>query len=205
MKFATIISVGAAASTGMAAPFLEKLATFGGAKAKWIIGNQDDKYDGVSPFYFTSTYSVLATPDQVVNASNVATGGLEGAKGWFLYGINADEDVICYNITTQGFRGDYQSPAVTATHIHQGEKSKNGPPRIAFPNPEPIGNGDMRRSLGCLKGPFRTGVMADGRDTGEGFTVSMIEKDPAGFFTDSHSSLAVAGAFRGQLGCRERQ
>ncbi|TLD33838.1 hypothetical protein PspLS_01157 [Pyricularia sp. CBS 133598] len=194
MKFTTVISFGAAASTAMAAPFLEKLARFGGAKAKWIIGNQDDKYDGRP-----------ATPDQVVNASDVTTGGLEGSKGWFLYGINADEDVICYNITTQGFRGDYQSPAVTATHIHQGEKGKNGLPRIAFPNPEPIGDGNVRRSLGCLKGPFRTGVMADGRDTGEGFTVAMIEKDPAGFFTDSHSSLAVAGAFRGQLGCRERQ
>jgi hypothetical protein len=41
--------------------------------------------------------------------------------------------------------------------------------------------------------------MVDGEDSGVGFTVAEIEKNPAKFFADSHSSLAVPGAFRGQL------
>ncbi|KAF7549797.1 hypothetical protein G7046_g8231 [Stylonectria norvegica] len=149
------------------------------------------------PFEFTSTFNVQATPDQVVDAQNQFTGGLAGAKGIFKYGLNSHEDIICYNITLFGFRGEYQSPAKTATHIHQGAKGKAGPPRIAFPNPE--GDEYRRSSLGCLKGPFKTGVVTDGNDSGDGFTVKQIEDNPAAFFTDTHSSLAVPGAVRGQL------
>ena len=69
--------------------------------------------------------------------------------------------------------------------------------RIAFLNP--VGDGAKRNSLGCLKGPFRTGVLANGVDTGEGFHVKQIEQDPEAFFTDVHSSLAAPGAVRGQL------
>lgn len=72
---------------------------------------------------------------------------------------------------------------------------------IAFPNPIDIGN-DFRRSLGCVKGPFRTGINGtNGQDTGTNFTVQQIEDNPEGFFTDVHSSLAVPGAVRGQLDC----
>lgn len=89
----------------------------------------------------------------------------------------------------------------TLAHIHEAPKGKAGPPRIAFPNPVRTGNGDERVSIGCLKGPFETGVEnADtGMDTGAGFHVSQIEKNPAAFFCDVHSSLAVPGAVRGQL------
>ncbi|KAJ4421147.1 hypothetical protein N0V82_003911 [Gnomoniopsis sp. IMI 355080] len=150
------------------------------------------------PYTFTSTYQVYATPDQVVNATNALTGGLAGAEGWYFYAINSKKDVICYDITLKGFRGEYQSPAKTATHIHQAAKGQNGPPRIAFPNPTDIGKG-LRNSKGCITGPFTTGVLANGNDTGAGFKVEAIEKDPASFFTDVHSSLAVPGAVRGQL------
>ncbi|RGP64918.1 hypothetical protein FSPOR_7664 [Fusarium sporotrichioides] len=149
------------------------------------------------PFTFTSTWEVVATPDQVVNADNEFTGGLKGSNGLFKFGINSHEDIICYNITLYGFRGDYESPANTATHIHEAPKGKSGPPRIAFPNP--VGDEKSRNAVGCLQGPFRTGVMVDGEDSGVGFTVAEIEKNPAKFFADSHSSLAVPGAFRGQL------
>lgn len=81
------------------------------------------------PKYFTSTYVVEATPEQVVNANNTFTGGLPGAESLYKYGINADCDVICYDIAIKGFRGEYQSPALTATHIHQGDVGRNGPPR----------------------------------------------------------------------------
>lgn len=71
--------------------------------------------------------------------------------------------------------------------------------RIAFPNPE--GQSEVRNSIGCLRGPFETGLKGDnGKDTGDGFHVRQIEQNPANFFTDVHSSLAVPGAVRGQLG-----
>lgn len=105
---------------------------------------------------FTSTFHVLATPDQVVNGTTnpVFTGGLPGAQATYDFGINADLDLICYNIRLTGFRGEYQSPAKTATHVHEGAKGKNGPPRLAFPNP--AGDGDVRVSVGCLQGAWNT-------------------------------------------------
>ncbi|KAG6018017.1 hypothetical protein E4U54_007813 [Claviceps lovelessii] len=154
-----------------------------------------------SPFSFTSTYSIRVEPRAVVDNNNTLTGGLEGAYGMFNFGINSLENVICYNLTLDGFRGEFKSPANTATHIHQAAVNRAGPPRIAFPNPE--GKEDGRRtSVGCLRGPFVTGVKtSDGseKDTGEGFDVRQIEEDPSQFFTDVHSSLAPAGAVRGQL------
>ncbi|KAL8953260.1 MAG: hypothetical protein Q9222_000865 [Ikaeria aurantiellina] len=154
-----------------------------------------------SPFLlnFTSTHHVAATPDQVVNGSTdpTFTGGLEGCYGTYDFGINAGLDFICYSIKIFGFRGEYQSPAKTATHVHEAAKGRNGPPRLAFPNP--VGDGHERSSVGCLSGPFTTGLFVNGTDTGTGFKVSQIEENPAGFFADIHSSLAVPGAVRGQL------
>ena len=49
------------------------------------------------------------------------------------------------------------------------------------------------------KGPFTTGLKADGQDTGTGFKVAQIEDNPSAFMADVHSSLAVPGAVRGQL------
>lgn len=90
------------------------------------------------------------------------------------------------------------SPATTATHIHEAAKGKAGPPRIAFPNP--VGDDVKRSTAGCLTGPFTTGVMVEGKDTGTGFAVKQIEENPAGFFTDSHTVLFPTGVVRGQLG-----
>jgi len=89
------------------------------------------------------------------------------------------------------------SPAKTATHIHQAAKGASGPPRIAFPNP--VGDDFRRVSVGCITGPFTTGVLAAGVDTGVGFKVAQIEKDPAAFFTDAHTKLFSLGVVRGQL------
>lgn len=50
---------------------------------------------GNFPFVFTSTYSVIATPDQVINGTVVAPGE-PGAIGLYNYGINTVLDVICY-------------------------------------------------------------------------------------------------------------
>ena len=97
-----------------------------------------------------------------------------------------------------GVTGEYSSPALTATHIHQAAAGQSGPPRIAFANP--TGEGDERTSSGCLQGPFTTGVEGDdGNDTGDGFSLAQLEADPAGFQADTHTSEFVAGAIRGQL------
>lgn len=69
-------------------------------------------------------------------------------------------------LSLTGVTGDYQSPADTATHIHESAEGLFGPPRIAFPNPTPTGDGDKRTSVGCMKGPFKTGITnaATGRE-----------------------------------------
>ena len=151
------------------------------------------------PATFTSAYTVMATPDQVINNNGVATPGEAGATGTFDFRINSDTEVICYDITLRGVTGEYQSPAKTATHIHEAAKGQAGPPRIAFPNPVDDGSGE-RTSSGCLQGPFTTGVTSDaGADTGEGFTLAQIEANPAGFTGDSHTADFAAGVVRGQL------
>jgi hypothetical protein len=150
------------------------------------------------PSSFTSAFTVMATPDQVLNADGVPTPGPAGATGTFDFRVNSDLDIICYDITLTGISGDYQSPAKTATHIHEAVAGKAGPPRIAFPNPAPIGDGP-RTSSGCLQGPFTTGIIANGVDTGEGFTLAKLEANAAGFAADSHTVANPAGAVRGQL------
>jgi hypothetical protein len=50
---------------------------------------------GGYPFQFSSTYKVVATPDQVINGTT-ATPGEPGAIGYFNYGINSELNVICY-------------------------------------------------------------------------------------------------------------
>lgn len=150
-------------------------------------------------FTFTSMHAVQATPDQVVNGTT-PTGGIAGASGIFSFGINSHANMICYNITLHNFQGDFSSPADTATHIHEAARGASGPPRIAFPNPEPVdAAGTVRNSAGCLTGPFTTGVIMAEKDTGEGFHVRQIEDNPAAFMADTHSSLALPGAVRGQL------
>ncbi|KAF2424882.1 hypothetical protein EJ08DRAFT_406981 [Tothia fuscella] len=170
----------------------------------WGYGWKGDKKPYLwSPFEFTSTFHVVATPEQVFNNTVPATytPGEPGAVGYFNYGINSYLDTICYNITLLGVTGDYRSGARTATHIHQAKRGLTGPPRIAFPNPGPVSDDKkvIRRSVGCLTGPFTTGVLANGVDTGVGFKVAQIEADPASFFTDSHTVKYVPGVVRGQL------
>jgi hypothetical protein len=155
--------------------------------------------DAQQLFDLSSTHFVNAVPEEVVNGTE-PTGGLAGASGTFNFGINSASNMICYNITLHNFQGEFDSPATTATHIHEAARGASGPPRISFPNPEPVeGNEAVRNSAGCMKGPFTTGVMVEGVDSGEGFHVSMIEANPAAFMADTHSSLALPGAVRGQM------
>merc|ERR1712137_1458652 len=150
-------------------------------------------------FYFDAEYVVKATPDQVIATTGLPAPGQPGARGIFKYGINVAENTICYNITLSGVTGEYQSAAITATHIHEAVEGMAGPPRLAFPNP--TGPDERRTSYGCLKGPFFVNVtnMATGKDQADGFHVSQIVANPKGFFTDSHTADFSSGAVRGQL------
>lgn len=150
------------------------------------------------PATFTSAFTVHADPDMIINADGDPVPGADGGSGEFHYRINSDEEIICYDLTTRGVEPPYESPAKTATHIHEAVAGSAGPPRLAFPNPE--GDGDVRNSSGCLQGPFTTGILDDNDvDTGEGFSLAQIEANPSGFFGDTHTAEFAAGAVRGQL------
>lgn len=152
------------------------------------------------PETFTSAFTAMATPDEVVNADGDLTPGEPGAMGTFTLRINSDLDIICYDIALDGVTGDYMSPAKTATHVHEAAAGQGGPPRLAFPDPTPVGDGP-RSSAGCMQGPFTTGLTPDGADadSGTGFTLAQIEADPAAFSADTHTEDYSAGAVRGQL------
>ena len=96
-------------------------------------------------------------------------------------------------------KGPYQSPARTATHIHQGARGASGPPKVVFP--DPVGDDRQRHSLGCMTGPFTTGVKVPGSsaDQGDGFTLAQLEANPAGFYVDAHTKAYVPGVVRGQV------
>ncbi|WWC63718.1 uncharacterized protein I303_106323 [Kwoniella dejecticola CBS 10117] len=157
------------------------------------------------PKYFTSAFSTRAIPGDVVVTNGTASPAGSTAYGHFSFKINSDKDIICYDIMLVNVTGEYSSPAFTATHIHQPAKGSAGPPRIAFPNPEKVGfdrNGaELRHSKGCLKGPFRTNITANGADTGSdsGFSLKDIEESPSSFFADTHTAQYTSGAVRGQL------
>ncbi|GAA5898690.1 CHRD domain-containing protein [Sporobolomyces salmoneus] len=196
MRFSTALLVAALPALAAAAPLND------GKKWDYKESHHKDAMDLNSKvFDFSSTYVAYASPDQIINNNQTAVPGEEGASGVFKFGIVASEEVICYSIAVE-ISGDYQSPANTATHIHEAPFGRAGPPRIAFPNPtgdSPIDEFGRRTSYGCLKGPFTTGVIANGADTAEGFSLSQIEANPPAFFADTHTSKFVAGAVRGQL------
>lgn len=62
-------------------------------KKKW----EDDKWrKSEKLFYFSNSYYVKAIPDQVIATNGTAVPGQQGARGIFKYGINVDENTICY-------------------------------------------------------------------------------------------------------------
>lgn len=151
------------------------------------------------PDEFTSAFTAMAVPEEVIDGDGEVSPGEEGAMGDFMLWVNSETDVICYEITLEGVTGDYESPAMTATHVHEAAAGEPGPPRIAFPDPEPVGD-EPRTSSGCMEGPFMTGIEDDeGNDTGEGFTLAQLEEDPEAFSADSHTEDYPGGVVRAQL------
>lgn len=182
-------TVAGAAATTLVAGVLVGLQS-GGAHA-------DDEV--AEPAEFTSMFSAQATPDTIVDPDGEPQPGEEGATGTFDVMINSDEEIVCWDIELDGVTPPYESPARTATHIHESPEGVQGPPRLSFPDPEEDADGWLRSS-GCAQGPFTTGLEDDdGVDTGEGFTLSQIEDDPAQFYGDTHTEEYPMGAVRGQL------
>ncbi len=150
------------------------------------------------PDTFTSAFTATGDPGMVVNGEGESVPGPEGATGTFTYMVNSDEEIICYDITISGVDPQYESPAKTATHLHEAPAGTAGPARIAFPNPS--GEGDTLTSSGCLQGPFNTGVEGDdGVDTGEGFSLTELEDNTENYYSDVHTTEYLPGAVRGQM------
>lgn len=150
------------------------------------------------PFTVTSRFTVEADAAQVVD------GGEPGATGTWQLRADRDLDLICYSIELDGVSGDYQSPASTATHIHEGVPGEAGPARVAFADPEPVDASDpdgIRRSSGCVDAgatSFPDGEMDP--DPGLAFSVAALEDDPSDYYVDTHTVDFPAGAVRGQVG-----
>ena len=122
---------------------------------------QDAQVD--EPARFTSMFTAMATPDMVIGSNNQPAPGQPGATGTFDYRINSDEEIICYDLRLEGVTGEYQSPARTATHIHEAAPGMAGPPRIAFPNPQ--GDGEHPHELRLPAGAVHHG--RDGERAGQ--------------------------------------
>merc|ERR1712224_800508 len=79
MKVSQVAAVLAVTASASAAPWKDGKKSWGGHwKGGWKNGHEEKCMHG--PFEFTSTYSVVATPDQVVNSDNEFTGGLEAPR-----------------------------------------------------------------------------------------------------------------------------
>lgn len=181
------------------------LLACGGATAVLLAGAAGAAADTEvePPAEFTSAFTTTATPENVIDTEGEPAPGEVGGLGTFTFMINSELEIICYDIELTGITPPYESPARTATHLHEAEAGTAGPPRLAFPDPTPHYSDDPDGPLtssGCMQGPFTTGLEDDaGEDTGTGFSLAQIEDDPAEFFGDTHTEQFPAGAVRGQL------
>lgn len=141
----------------------------------------------LEPATFTSQFSVAADPGSVPQADD-GQRGQDGASGTFNLRFNSAQEIVCFDVTLRGVTPPFQSPAATATHIHQGAPGQVGPPVVLLPNPQAAGDGSLQSS-GCL---LRSFVDA-------GFSLAQIEANPAGFYVDNHTQMRPAGSVRGQL------
>lgn len=101
-------------------------------------------------------FSVDLNPEEVID------GGTDGASGTAEISLYPDDETICFSITTDDVAPPYESPANTATHIHEAPEGDDGPPVVVFPDPQPRDPDAEyeRTSAGCLPGvlAFQTGA-----------------------------------------------
>lgn len=182
---------------------LTRIAAAGGAAAALVLATaaptSAQNAEVGEPATFTSAFTAMATPDEVVANDEDSPAGEEGVSGTATFRLNSDEDIICFEIALEG-QETFASAANTATHIHEGARGQAGPPRLVFPDPN--GSDGSLTSSGCIQGPFETGIEPndDGVDAADGFTVAQIEANPTGFYFDTHGEgFEANGSIRGQL------
>lgn len=107
----------------------------------------------------TTEFTVQGDPEQVPDEEG---GGNPEASATFDLVLDPDDEVICFDICARGVTPPYESPANTATHIHEGNPGEVGPPVVVFPDPQPRNPefDGSRTSSGCLPAElaFQTGV-----------------------------------------------
>lgn len=113
-------------------------------------------------------FVVQADGEQVVDGDTGEVGvGDPDGSGLYELDLQPDEDIICFKIAVD-VTPPYESPASTATHIHEAPAGEAGPPRVMFtdPNPNDPEKNQVRKSVGCLPGDYATitGVMVDPED-----------------------------------------
>lgn len=87
---------GAVAAPEPKAPAPKAAAPKGAAPKGAAPKGQAPKAADQGPFHFTSTYNLVATPDQVIDEDEGPVPGEAGAMGYYNYGINSELDIICY-------------------------------------------------------------------------------------------------------------
>lgn len=94
--FATSAAIALLCSTAIAAPSKACAAKAHPQQEKPAAHGQWE--DSLSEFKekFTSTWSVVGTPDQVVLANGTAAPGEKTSIGYYNFGINSDKDLICW-------------------------------------------------------------------------------------------------------------
>lgn len=114
-------------------------------------------------------------------------GDANGMGHAYVFGIDNDENTLCYSLTVSGI----QLVAVgegLAAHIHEGAMGTNGPVVAALAGPE---------------GGTAADCLTEGEEgkfpTGEAGIVQRILNNPEDFYVNVHNPQYPDGAVRGQL------
>lgn len=121
------------------------------------------------------------------------------ATGKAVFRYHKDSDQLYYKITVNDIEN------VTAAHIHQGKKGKNGPPIVPLFSSETKGQGKSKKE--GLRGTF-SGVLAEGNLTDKDLMGSMSGKSledlvklmqSGDTYVNVHTEAHPDGEIRGQI------
>lgn len=138
----------------------------------------------------TSTFVVgLSWENELDDTDFISTfrQGQEGATGTAILWLNAEDGVICADLTVEGLDEADSFAGAPGAHLHRGTLEQNGPVAVAFTTPDD----ETGRSVGCFT------EFADGFDALE--TVRAVEQLPEDWYVNIHSNAYPAGVVRGQL------
>ena len=114
-------------------------------------------------------------------------GDANGMGHAYVFGIDNDENTLCYSLTVSGIQLVPVGEGLAA-HIHEGAMGANGPVVAALAGPE---------------GGTAADCLTEGEEgkfpTGEAGIVQRILNNPEGFYVNVHNPQYPNGAVRGQL------